>query len=70
VDAAGVSPGLSATSSAVVRSLSGLTNLQQDEPLIYVMIVISVIGAAITWAFLAYAIWKYRDPATKGRRYG
>lgn len=48
----------------------GLTDLQQTMPLVELMTVISVIGAALTWAFLIYALWKFRDPATKGRRYG
>ena len=50
--------------------LSGSTDLQQDQGLILVMTVASVVGAVLTWAFLAYALWKYRDPATRGRRYG
>jgi heme/copper-type cytochrome/quinol oxidase subunit 2 len=53
-----------------LHSVAGLTDLQQTMPLVWLLLVISVIGAAVTWAFLAYAIWKYRDPATKGRRYG
>jgi hypothetical protein len=52
------------------KVLLGDTDLQQTLPLVYVMLVISVIGAVITWSFLAYALWKFRDPATKGRRYG
>ena len=46
------------------------TNLQQTTPLIDVMTILSIIGAALTWGFLVYALWKFRDPATKGRRYG
>lgn len=49
---------------------SGPTDLQQISPLIWVMIAISVGGALITFAILFYALWRYRDPATKGRRYG
>jgi hypothetical protein len=48
----------------------GLTNLQETMPLVYAMLVIAVIGAAITWSFLVYALWKFRDPNVKGRRYG
>jgi hypothetical protein len=56
---------------AIAQSLPfGETNLQETLPLVYVMLVLSVIGAAITWSVLAYALWKFRDPATKHRRYG
>ena len=48
----------------------GETDLQQISPLVWVMLAISVAGASITFAFLVYALWKFRDPATKGRRYG
>ena len=44
--------------------------LQQVSPLLWAMVAISVGGAAITYAFLAYAIWKWRDPATRKRNYG
>jgi hypothetical protein len=46
------------------------TVLQEVTPLVWVILAISVGGAIITFAFLAYAVWKFRDPATKGRRYG
>ena len=46
------------------------TNLQQTEPVVWTMIGISMVGAAITFGFLIYALVKFRDPATKGRRYG
>jgi hypothetical protein len=55
---------------AVVPGVPADTDLAQTMPLVWLMLIISVIGAAITWSFLAYAIWKYRDPATRGRRYG
>ena len=54
----------------VLPAVAGETDLQQTMPLVWLMLIISVIGAVITWAFLVYAIWKFRDPATKGRRYG
>ena len=44
--------------------------LQQVSPLVWAMIAISVGGAAITYTFLVYALWKYRDPATRRRNYG
>lgn len=59
-----------ALGAAVLLAAPGLTDLQQTLPLVYLMIVLSVVGAGITWSVLAYALWKFRDPATKGRRYG
>jgi hypothetical protein len=52
------------------RIATGETNLQLTEPLLWVMIGISVSGALITFAFLVYAVWKFRDPRMKGRRHG
>ncbi|MCI4350540.1 MAG: hypothetical protein L3K15_03390 [Thermoplasmata archaeon] len=46
------------------------SNLDQTSPLVWVMIIISVAGAVVVYGFLAYALWKFRDPHTKGRRYG
>jgi hypothetical protein len=34
------------------------------------MLGISVAGAIVTFAFLVYAVWKFRDPKMKGRRHG
>jgi amino acid permease len=48
----------------------GETNLQQTQTLFWVMVGISAVGAIITWSVMAYAIWKFRDPKVKGRRYG
>jgi heme/copper-type cytochrome/quinol oxidase subunit 2 len=60
---------LSSVFPTVLRG-AGQTDLQEIEPLIWVILAISVGGAIITFSFLVYAIWKFRDPATKGRRYG
>jgi hypothetical protein len=46
------------------------TNYQETLPLVYAILVISVIGAAVTFGFLIYAVIHFRDPATVGRRYG
>jgi 4-amino-4-deoxy-L-arabinose transferase-like glycosyltransferase len=46
------------------------TPLQQTLPLVWVLTGISVGGALITYAFLVYAIYRFRDPATRRRRYG
>jgi hypothetical protein len=46
------------------------TNLQITEPLLWTIIAISVAGAIVTFAFLVYALWKFRDPTVKRRRYG
>ena len=48
----------------------GDSNLAQTSPLIWVMVAISAAGAIVTFAFLVYAIAKFRDPATRRRRYG
>lgn len=53
-----------------VLRAAGETDLQQISPLVWVILAISIGGAIITFAFLVYAVWKFRDPATKGRRYG
>jgi hypothetical protein len=46
------------------------SNLQETTPILWVLIAISIAGALVTYAFLAYALWRYRDPHTRGRRYG
>jgi len=46
------------------------SNLQLTSPLVWVLVAISAAGAIVTFAFLVYAVVKFRDPATKGRRYG
>ena len=61
--------GIPAAVPTVLRA-TGQTDLQQISPLVWVMLAISVGGAIITFAFLTYALWKFRDPTTKGRRYG
>jgi heme/copper-type cytochrome/quinol oxidase subunit 2 len=55
--------------SPVLRA-AGQTDLQEISPLVWIILAIAVGGAIITFAFLAYAVWKFRDPTTKGRRYG
>jgi len=52
------------------RFLSGETNLQETMPLVWALVVISAAGAALTFGVLTYALWKFRDPKAKGRRYG
>ncbi len=49
---------------------AGQTNLQETMPLLDVMFYLSVAGALITFVILVWALVKFRDPATKGRRYG
>jgi hypothetical protein len=49
---------------------SGPTDLQQTLTLVWVILGLSVAGSIITFGFLIYALWKFRDPRTKGRRYG
>jgi NhaP-type Na+/H+ or K+/H+ antiporter len=54
----------------IVLRGAGQTDLQEIAPLVWIILAISVGGAIITFGFLVYAFWKFRDPATKGRRYG
>jgi len=61
--------GLAAAGVPVLRA-SGETPLQETNALVWVMVGLSAIGAIITFAFLVYALWKYRDPKVKHRRYG
>jgi hypothetical protein len=42
----------------------------QVSPLVWVLLALSAGGAAITYAFLVYAIWRFRDPNTRRRNYG
>ncbi len=49
---------------------TGVTNLDQTNALVWTMIGIGSAGAIVTFAFLVYALWKFRDPHAKGRRYG
>lgn len=49
---------------------AGSTDLQQTMPLVDVMFILSVAGALITFFVLAWALVKFRDPATRRRRYG
>ncbi len=65
-----------ASSTAGALSLSGVaaaagqTNLNETAPLVDAMFILSMIGALITFFVLVWALWKFRDPTTKGRRYG
>lgn len=58
--------GLTGTASAA----SATTNLQETNPVVWAMLAISIGGALITFGILVYALWKFRDPTTRGRRYG
>lgn len=49
---------------------TGVTNLDLTNPLLWTILAIGVAGAIVTFAFLVYAVWKFRDPATRRRRYG
>jgi hypothetical protein len=60
--------GSSAIAAASYRATE--TNLQLTSPLVWVLVAISVAGALVTYAFLVYAVWKFRDPKVKNRRYG
>ncbi|HUI38920.1 MAG TPA: hypothetical protein VLY85_04740 [Thermoplasmata archaeon] len=60
----------SATLALTGVASAGPTNLQETQPLVWVMIGISAAGAVLTWGIMVYALWKYRDPSTRRRRYG
>jgi len=67
----GPTTGLAAPALALGGVLaSGETPLQLTEPLLWVMLALSVAGAIVTYAFLVYAVWKFRDPKARGRRHG
>ena len=51
-------------------SATGETNLEQTNALVWVMVAISAAGAIVTFSFLVYSLWKFRDPKVKNRRYG
>lgn len=46
------------------------SNLQLTNGVVWVLVGISTAGSIVTFAFLVYALWKFRDPAVRGRRYG
>lgn len=66
--------GLAGVAAAPALALAGRiateTDLQLTDPLLWVMLALSVAGALVTYAFLVYAVWKFRDPKMKGRRHG
>ena len=50
--------------------LSAATDLSQESQIIWVITGIAAGGTVITFAFLVYALLRFRDPSTKGKRYG
>lgn len=62
--------GAASLSALTGSALADPTNLQQTTPIMNVILALSAGGAAITFGFLVYALWKFRDPTTKRRRYG
>jgi heme/copper-type cytochrome/quinol oxidase subunit 2 len=56
--------------SAFAPVAHGTTNLQETNAVVWVMLGISVAGAIVTYGFLVYAIWKFRDRETNRRPYG
>ncbi len=53
-----------------VASAAGQSNLSETTPLVDAMFILSMAGAIVTFAILVWALIRFRDPATKGRRYG
>lgn len=59
-----------ATAAFGAAAMVAETNLQMTAPLVWALVILSAIGAAVTFGALIWTLWKYRDPATRGRRYG
>jgi hypothetical protein len=55
---------------ALLGVMATQTDLQITEPLLWVMLALTVAGAIVTYAFMVYAVWRFRDPTTKRRRHG
>ena len=55
---------------AAVPLVGAETNLQLTNPLLWTLVAIGAAGACITFAFLIYALWRFRDPSARRRRYG
>jgi hypothetical protein len=66
----GLVAGLGLEPRSVSHLLGTVSNLELTSPLVWVMVAISAAGAIVTFAFLVYAVVKFRDPATRRRRYG
>jgi hypothetical protein len=49
---------------------SGQTNLQETNALVWILLGLSVTGAILTFGFLVYAVWKWRDREAGRRPYG
>ncbi len=66
-----VAAAVPAVTLAIAGSASATDTLyDQTMPVVWVLLVISVAGAFATFAVLVYAIYRFRDPTTRGRRYG
>jgi hypothetical protein len=52
------------------RIATGETNLQLTQPLLWLVMGMCIAGALVTYAFLVYAVWRFRDPKMRRRRYG
>ncbi len=46
------------------------SNLAQTTTLVWTLVAIGAAGAIVTFAIMVYALLKFRDPATRRRRYG
>jgi hypothetical protein len=63
--------GIGQTTLGILRLLGGgQTNLQETNALVWVLLGISVAGAIVTFAFLVYSVWKWKDRETSRRPYG
>jgi hypothetical protein len=63
--------GIGQTTLGILRLLGGgQTNLQETNALVWVLLGISVAGAIVTFGFLVYSVWKWKDRETSRRPYG
>jgi heme/copper-type cytochrome/quinol oxidase subunit 2 len=68
-DATSMGFGLGAWST-LARGAAASTNLQETNAIVWVLLGISISGAIVTFGFLVYTVWKWRDRATSRRPYG
>lgn len=63
-------PPLLAAVGAVLPLGRAATNLALTSPLVWIMVAISAAGSIVTFAFLVYALVRFRDPSVRRRRFG
>jgi hypothetical protein len=61
---------IAAPAAVALARAAAESNLQLTTPLLWTVIAISVAGSIVTFSFLVYALWRFRDPTVRRRRYG